>query len=247
MNTEYIYSNEEAIVRNEEGEKKPIKYYNELDKVLEHENLIEAMEKRTITLELAKKGIKIDSILEILSPVLMGVCAPFILIPLLSLIGITNPYSTITNTIFGPMMHGVFMSMTTAIVCGGMGLYFTITSALENTHKKKDLLGIESQLEYLKNNIDKEKEKLDEFNKSKSYEHENKKFRIVKINDEAIKKLNTKLMLYYACGYDGKKYYKIYKKNNQLPKELVQRFKNGEIEIIKEFLEEKGPVLRKRK
>ena len=249
MNKEYIYLDEKAIIRNENGEKEPIKYYNELDKVLEQENLIESIENKITNLERKKNNTRVMSTLFALIPVLMGFITPIISVFLLSLCGvITTPYTSITDTIFGPMMHGPFMTAAISIPTGIMfGLPITIINFMQRAQDKKHLIGLENELNYLNKSLNIEKEKLDELNKNKSYEHQNKDFRIVKINDEAIKNLDTKLKLCYACGYNGKKYYKLYKKHNKLPKEFVETFKNGEIEIIKEFLEEKGPSLTKRK
>lgn len=248
MNKEYIYVDEKAIIRDENGEKDPIKYYNELDKFLEKENLIETMENKIKSLEKEKKGIKNISVFSALMPMIFGIVVLSIIFIIFSLTGLTLPYNTIVDTIFGPMTHGAFMTSTAAILGGTVfGFAFTLPSFLQRAQDKKHLIGLETELNYLEKSLHKEKEKLEELNKNKNYEHKNKDFRIVKINNEAIKNLNSKLKLYYSCGYNGKKYYKYYKKHNQLPKELIEMFKSGEIEIIKEFLEEKGPQLIKRK
>ena len=262
MNKEYIYIDEKAIIRNNNGEKEPIKYYNGLDKVLEQENLIETMKNKITNLEHKKNNTRIRSAVFSLIPVLLGFITPIISVPLLSMCGvITTPYTSITDTIFGPMMYGPFLSATISIPTGIMfGLPMTIISFLQRTQDKKHLMGLENELNYLNKRLNVEKEKSErfeeefpcwkrwqEFNKSKNFEHENKNFRIVKINNEAIKNLNSKLELCYDCGYNGKKYYKYYKKHKQLPKEFIEMFKKGEIEIIKNFLEETGPQLVKRR
>ena len=161
--------------------------------------------------------------------------------------GYGKPYNTIVDTMFGPMKSGIASTIIMTFFCETLGIVFSVEKLVDQLQNKRKLKGIEYQLEYLKKNIIREQEKLEELNRNKNYEHENKNFRMVKINDEAIKNLNSELKLYYSCGYNGKKYYKYYKKHKQLPKELIETFKNGEIEIIREFLEEKGPQLVKRR
>ena len=106
--------------------------------------------------------------------------------------------------------------------------------------------GINSELEYLKKQIVLEKQKLEELKKDKSRDKEDKRFRIVKVDDKPrLDILQSRLKLYYDLGYNGKKYYK-YLLKRKLDKKLKKYYNEEEIELAKEYLEEKGPTLVKK-
>ena len=48
MNKDYIYINENAIVTDDNGNQRVTEYYDNLDKVLVQENIIEEIEKRIV-------------------------------------------------------------------------------------------------------------------------------------------------------------------------------------------------------
>ena len=68
-----------------------------------------------------------------------------------------------------------------------------------------------------------------------------------KVNDEQqISEIRSQLKLYYYLGHFGKKYYKYYKKGI-LSEKLEKDFSYDRIELAKEYLEEKGPLLVKKR
>ena len=69
---------------------------------------------------------------------------------------------------------------------------------------------------------------------------------IKKINDsKVIKILESNAKLYRDCGYNGKKYYKYFKKGI-LSKKLIDKYTVEQTEKIEEFLKQKGPQLIKK-
>ena len=81
----------------------------------------------------------------------------------------------------------------------------------------------------------------------KTRTNENQDFRVVKVNDlEILKIFKSWLNLYYDLGYNGEKYYKYYQQE-KLDAKLGKHYTDFGIEIAKEYLEEKGPTLVKRR
>lgn len=63
---------------------------------------------------------------------------------------------------------------------------------------------------------------------------------------QQIKKLKNYLELYFDLGYNGEKYYKYYRQG-QLDRKLLDYYNDTGIQLAKEYMEEKGPSLIKRK
>lgn len=253
MNKEYTYIDGKVIVKDENGTQIPIEYYDNLDEVLIQENLIETIEDRISYLEKESQYYKIYNkkynkkhyipiilILGVLTTIIGGPAIFYFL-------GNTDIYTSVVNTIFGTMNEAVFFSSVFSI------LYLPAISVLElNMYcNHKNLLkkekGINSELEFLKRQIVNERKKLVELTKEKTRDNENKEFRVVKVNDlEKLKTFKSWLNLYYDLGYNGEKYYKYYFQG-KLDDKLSKHYNNTGIEVAKEYLEEKGPSLVKRK
>ena len=121
MNNEYIYKDGKVLIRDENDNQTIVDYYDNLDKVLVQENLIELMELelQKIEKELIKyKNMihknKLSKILHILAPFLIMTFLPLICAPIISnLMGINE----IINTIYGPIKLGNLV-----------GIYFSAAS-----------------------------------------------------------------------------------------------------------------------
>ena len=247
MNKEYTYIDGKVIVKDENGTQNPIEYYDNLDEVLIQENLIETMEKKISKLEKESEDYKKHNkkhYIPIIFP--FGLLATLIGPAYAYWLGNTDIYVSSVNTIFGTMNEAVLYSCFST-------LFLPILSLLElqmyhyYKNSKKDEKGINSELEFLKQQIIIEKQKLFELEKEKTKNREDKRFRSVKVEDlEELKALKSCLDLYYDLGYNGEKYYKYYLQG-KLDNKLGRYYNDTGIEAAKEYLEEKGPTLVKKK
>lgn len=236
MNKEYTYIDGKAIIRDENGNQKPIEYYDNLDKVLVQENVVETIEDRISHLEKAKQKYENCGIKKY---------KPFILIffALEVLISPALAYFFLEATIKGSLIFGLICSCV-MLPLGGLFEWINYNQLSEILKRKK---GINSELVFLSEQLPKESEKLIELQKEKTTTKENKEFRVVEVDDKkALKELSTCSDLYFDLGYDMEKYYKYYKQG-KLDKELGQYYNNIGIDIAKNYLEEKGTTLVKKR
>lgn len=248
MNKEYTYIDGKAIIRNENENQPPIEYYDNLDAVLVQENVIETMENRISFLEEESKKYKTDRKHYI--PVLLPMCALLTAIfpsVFAYWLGDVDVYTTTINTIFGPMNEALLYTISTLPVLPFIG---GVEYIMYNEYKDglKTGKGINCELEFLKKQIMEEREKLVELKKDKTISDDKKEFRVVEVNDlERLKQLKSLFSLYYNLGYHDEKLYDYYQKG-KLDSKLSECFNEEEIQAAKEYLEEKGPTLvRKRK
>lgn len=157
---------------------------------------------------------------------------------------ITNLLTVISvNAAFGPMSLGMLMSIG---IIPGLAIELFMHSAYKNSIKEEK--GINSQLTFLKQQIEKEKDELEKLKQDKSKANESTEFRTVKVDDlQQLEALRDYLNLYFDLGYDGEKYYQFYQQG-RLDSKLQKYYDDTGIQIAKDYLEEKGPslVLRKK-
>ena len=111
----------------------------------------------------------------------------------------------------------------------------------KNSIKKEK--GINSQLAFLKQQIEKERDELEGLKQDKSKTNESTEFRTVKVDDlQQLKILREYLNLYFDLGYNGQKYYQYYQRG-QLDRKLQKYYSDTGIQKAKDYLEEKGPSL----
>lgn len=234
MNKGYTYINSKVIISDENGDYTQSEYYDNLDKVLVKENVIEAMEGRTQ--ELLKEN---EECLEIKKRY-MKFIRYWLRFSLIS----TFVFFGCLSALFGIDIELVALSCSIPLIlCGGI-LYQAYREYQKNANKKN---GINSELEFLKSQIGKEKEALKELKKDKTRKNEIAEYSNVKVDDKKqLKALRNYLDLYYNLGYDIKKYFRYYKQG-KLDKELQEYYDEEALELAKKYLEEKGPVLTRRK
>lgn len=158
-----------------------------------------------------------------------------------------NSFAISVDTIFGPMSQAMSVSipMSICIIPLGLAIELFMYSQYKDSIKKEK--GINSQLAFLKQQIEKERDELKRLKQDKSKANESTEFRTVKVDDlQQLKVLRDYLNLYFDLGYNGAKYYQYYQQG-QLDKKLQKYYSNTGIQIAKEYLEEKGPALVLRK
>lgn len=240
MNIEYVKKGEEALIIDETNNDKTIKYYDNLDKVLVKENIVENMEERIDTLNSAinyfqqiSKNTKKDSIYTLLAFMI----GPFILCSIICCSDIS-----VCGNLLKAILQGFGLGM---IFLPGMTIFGALVSLLMmsgNITTKKEISAREAELRYLSKEIIKNKEDIEELKKDLTNTDTSTEIKRVKVDDrELLKELKEKIKFYYNIGYKQKKY-KRYYKNGELEKNVPKE----ELETVKEILEEKGPILVKK-
>ncbi len=241
MNREYIYHDGKALVIDENNAQKNVDYYDNLDKVLVQENLIETMEEKIKELEKESADFKMKNkkhyipyrFLEAeIMPVLL------VLTTLLIGNGMVGGYPRIMQ------VCATFIKIFPVVI-------LPFAAMLEYIHyndykmlKQKEK-GINNELDFLKKQIEKEKEYLETLKREKTHNNVNDEFKMIEVDDlQKLKELRSKLELYYILGYNDEKYYKYYQKGC-LDEKLEKDYNEADIQLVKEYLEEKGTSLKK--
>ncbi len=248
MNKEYTYIDGKVIVSDENGNKVPMEYYDNLDEVLIQENLIETIEDKISYLENESNSYKKNNKKHYIPFVLpMSILILVFGVPALySGLNNTNAYVSTINTIFGSMNEAVFSIGLCSITVLPLVSLFELDGYKKHRERLKEEKGVNSELDFLKEQLIKEKEHLIKLQNDKKRDNENKEFRVVEVNDlERLRNFRSHMNLFYDLGYNGEKYYK-YLQEGKLETKLSKHYTELGIGVAKEYLEEKGPTLVKK-
>lgn len=247
MNRNYIYNNGEIIIEDTENNIKKEEYYDNIDKVLIEENVIETLENIIDKLEKESENYTTEK-KKIFFPIytVTGVGA-ILLSPLLfNFFSLLSGEALIVESAVGQFsIEKIYMILM-------LTLYTPFVALIDNKYytaykeKAKKKRAINSQLEYLKNTLILRKKRLEELKSDKNKCLENTEFRKVEVNDQNdLNVLKNKLTLIYSLSFNFEKYYKLYQKG-KLEKSL-KSYNEYEITFASDFLEENGPKLSKKK
>lgn len=240
MNKEYILKDGKALIIDDTNNDETIKYYDNLDNVLIKENLIETIEESIKSLE--KKESKLTNDINYQKKqrkytIYFSLSLSIILTILVSILG--GNITLIERIISTLTLSGMVVVPSCFIVAGLV--YIIDTFEINKLIHQKT--GVNSQLKFLKKELAKEIELKDKLKMDLSCTNNTINLKRIKVNDiEALKELREKVLQYYHIGYNKKKFNKYYQ-NNEL-EEIVDK---EDIELVKEILEEKGPILAKKK
>jgi len=246
MNKEYVYTfGGKVTIIDENGQQKKVEYYDNIDKVLIKENVIEKIEKQINELENKSKQYEKSKSNKLfcIIPLLGGIITSLIG-PLLAVSMITG--QSLTSLALSSAYSSHILSVTTMVFPFGLFIGATMSIAEYSQYRTglKEAKGINSELDYLRAQITKEKAELITLENNKSNNNKDKQARIVRINDaEELKKIKKDLAQYHELGSNIDKYYR-YNMQGKLDNKLPN---NIDINLAKEYLEEKGPSLVKKK
>lgn len=247
MNKEYKYVNDKAIVSDEEGNQKVVEYYDNLNEVLRRENLLEEIESKITKLEEEKAQFReSEKYIPIVFP--MVLLATFILVPILfKILGIGGELKMPIDTILGTMNKYTFFTGIISLVSLPLGALCELSFYNNYRSIKKEERAIDAEIDYLRKVLVSQKEFLEQLKKDKTKEKECENFKTIIVDDmDLLINLREHLGLYYKINYDIDKYYKYYQQGN-LSDKLSNSYNENGIEMAKEILEEKGPVLVKKR
>lgn len=241
MNKNYVYKDGLALIIDEDGNQRTVEYYDNLDKVLVEEDLIEAIEKKISRLEKATAGFeKSSKKISSWFPFITGTLVPIISIPLLEIVFKGGP----TETLLG-------LSQMTWL-CIGMTPLFSLMGAimsLEWRRQDKERINIqkgkEIELEYLRKELVEHKQYVEELKRDKTNSKKIDEFYIAPVdNVQSLRKLDTFLEFCHDLGYNEDKYFRYYQKGKLDDK--IREFSNENgVQMANRHFEEKASVLKK--
>lgn len=245
MNESYTYLNGQVIIANEVGEQRHCEYYDNLEKVLVQENLIETISEKIKHLETVipfyQKYNKKHCvpIWTTLMPIITGICGLLIAYLFID----ANIFKTTVDTIFGNINQALALSIPLSIISLPCGIGLDKA----NYQKYKIKQAIESELTFLKKQLQEEEKQLQTLQKIKSKEKESKELKIFEVADEKqLEMLSNYLNFYGDLGFNYKKYRRYYKQG-QLYEKLNEKYNASGIQLAKEYLLTKQPSLIKKK
>lgn len=247
MNKEYIYLDGKVIVEDENGNKKLTDYQDNIQEILVQENLIETMENELKELSNVINTTKGNEKRYVPYIVPAAIFAILIAKPVMGALFGVDTAMTI-DTIFGTMNFMTpILGVTGAIIIPGA----TALELLSYSHYKFNKKGRRATIakyEYLQKQLEIEKETLKKMKKNKEKNNESNEFKNGKVDDlEKLIALKSWLTFYSNLGFDTEKYYKLYQ-NGELEETLKRDgYSENACNCAKEFIEEKGSVLTKRK
>lgn len=242
MNKECIFVDRKVVVEDENGNKRITENSDKINEILVQENIIETMEKRISELEKKLSETKVNK----------HYIPTFIIALFFTLIAInvTYPYmfgDTMIEGINGPINILYFATGVVGAVSLPLVSLIDFFYYYDHKNSKKARQGNISEFEYLKKQIVIEKDKLEELKNEQTMTDETQEFKVEKVDDlERLKAVRSWFNLYNDLGYNLKTYYKYYEQGN-LDKKLRKYYTEAGIEAAKEYLEEQGPKLVKRK
>lgn len=247
MNKEYIYLDGKVIVEDEKGNKKVVEYQDNIKEILVQENLIETMEKKQKELTKKLNANKENNKPYIPYIVPAALFAFLIAKPIMgTLFGVDTAMTV--DTIFGTMNFMTPILGVTGVIVFSFATALEILSYSQYRLDKKSRRAAAAEYEYLQKELKTQKEILEKMRKDKAKTLDDGKFKIEKVNHlEKLKTLKGWLILYSNLGFSAEKYYKLYQ-NNQLEETLAKDgYSKLACDRAREFIEEKGPILTKRR
>ena len=237
MNKNYIYNDGTVTVIDENGNARPIEYSDNLEEILIQENLIEEMENEFKELEKVDKKTK-RYIPNFVPAVFLAMVVLKTIIPSLGA-------DAMIDTVFGTMNLSTVTIGVSSILTLPLATAMDIAVYNQEKQKNKKIRSNAAKYDYLKNEIEIQKGKLEELKQEKTKTNENNEFKVEKVDDiEALNTLKKHLILYSNLAYSIEKYYKLYE-NGKLEEYLKNEgYSDDTYECAKEYIEEKGLVNR---
>lgn len=206
MNEKLIYKDGKALIISDDNKIKEIDYYDNLNKVLQKENLIEKLDAKKFYLEeeiirdeeniYTKKDLVSSMVIALLSPA--GIY--FFLGSALDLGRIVN------TTIFGDINLFSLITILIAPIVGIVGITVIAPMFIKNKELNCVINGKKTTLKYLKKEIEKTNEKLIELKKDKTCTKNNEDMFVLNIKDDInTDEIKNNLNIYYNLGYYKKK------------------------------------------
>lgn len=242
----YIEGGANALVLDENNKESVREYSNNFNYILVQENVIEEIEENIKELEEEIEEVtfmECSLFSKITCCAIMFLC-PFLFAPISDCLLLGNAFNLLAafNT-----LESKFLCSLLSFVAGTGSLLKLFV--LDDSKQKQR--GCQSTIYYLKKALEEEKQKLKEMKNEKTKESEE----IEKVTHSHITKINhseemipiyQRMQLYYDLGYNAPRICRYYKKHNELPNRMKRQYNEYGQELIREYIEEKGPTLVKK-
>lgn len=242
MNVEFTHVNNQAIIKDENGNTKMIPYYDNLKQVLIQENAIELIE------EEMKKAIENyeyfkDKEFKYIPFATFGfIFLGYFAFPeLFKAIGAPeewlNEMGRICTNYEAIRYIGLFLGIPSGLLMD----YSNLNNCYENRKRKNAAI---SEKELLEKQIKFEKELLENLqnDKTNSNIQTENDYEIINIDNDLIRRnVQNLINFFYNLGYNEKKLYRSFVKDN-----LDKYYSGNTLKVATEYFEEKGPVLAKK-
>lgn len=247
MNKEYTFMEGQVVVSDEIGHQTKREYFDKLPQVLIQENVIEVMEYNIEELVRRYQGKQNETgkfYIPTATLALLGVVLvwPYLLDVTNSFLGFYHDHREIINGRLGELTLGTYERIPFSI-CAPITIIIDSFNYFRYKWRHQESQGIDFQIEYLKAQLEIERATLEELQRIKTREKEYPIYATFKVDDEeALEHIRRQLALYKDLGYNLKRYYKYFKRD-ELDVRLMGRYTTSEIKEAQDFLEEKGPSL----
>ena len=145
--------------------------------------------------------------------------------------------------------QGIFLSVSTSFGATLLAGFYEANSFSQYKKFINKENGLNSELEFLKVQIEKERKVLESLKseKTKDSERAETKAFVVEVDDaKQLEELEKRQKLYYHLGYNEKKYYQYYQ-NGQLDSKLEHKYGAEGVQVAEEYIKQKAPALVLRK
>lgn len=248
MNKSYMCINDKVIVSDEKGRQTMTDYSDNLDQILVEENLIESILIKINDLEKQNKIYKkINKRKYIPYTILLATFSIFFIFPIFFyLLDGSNMFNNLVSTRFGLMSEMKALCFSTATAALPLTLLLDLVNFIKYKIDIKKEKGINSELEYLNEQLKKERHKLKKLFDNRTKNNISKNIKTTSVNDvKQLKELNEQEEFYYDIGYNEEKYYKYYIKGI-LDKKMNKHYSDSS-SLASEYFENQGPSLVKKK
>lgn len=250
MNKEYTYIDGKVIVEDTEGNKRPVEYSDNLDKILIEENRIEVLENKIEILEEESRKYKKDYKSNKIFPWI--ILSVFTLMPALSfkilnsmILGSNIADSATRELYMGTPDFGTLASIFFTAFVMPLGILLASTDFRRNKYDLKSEKGRELAVKSLKEDLVLAKENLEKLQEEKTeVNKEEKGFRKEEVKDtEVLKYIEGSINIYHDLGHNGEKYFRYYQKHGILPKKVQEHYTELGHEMIMDYIEEQESYL----
>ena len=245
MNKGYICVDDKVIISDDNGKQTENDYCDNLNEILVKGNVVEKIESEISSLEKQKKMALFNSTFEKIIALLFPIIA-IVGTPILELLMGINPLETSATTIFGFNGNNWFAPTVIGLI---FSLPCTGISLLGSHSSKKKSKGFKSSIDGLQKQLEKEKTKLDELNKSKKDSKPETLHKAILIDDsKELEKVDKQSQMYYDLESYKRKLKRLYKKG-KLEEYLQSQYNanQDDIKYAQECLEEKGLTLTRKR
>lgn len=240
MNHEYIVLNGKAVVDSDDGMRLE-EYSDNFEEILKQENLIEYLEKQIKCYESLASFAKKSKPNSLTFTIILGAVAPIAMLFMFLLETITTGSLSAAFSLMVPECLFIWPSAV------GVGGILDLISRFTFRKTGSCLEGANATVEYLKEQMVKEKEKLESLKCEKKLVDEAEEPKAIKVDiSKELSDLYKKRDFYYNLGYYLRKYYKLYLEG-ELESRLESEFSEEEIKEIASYVQEKGPMTMKPK